>query len=317
MGGIGVITNPRSRTNRRDPRLAGRLGFILGEKGDLEMPGDLDALATTARRFRDRDVDIVCINGGDGTLHKVLTAMVHAWGDAPLPRVALLPGGTMNIVATSVGVRGRPSDLLEWVVDAYHADLPMPTARRWLMRFEGDGLDPVPYGMLFGNGIIARFLELYYEGSDPTPSKAAWLLLRGAMSAMVGGRFVRQLTRPWRGTVELDGAPWGDGEWTAVAAGTVEQIGLGFTPFYKVSSHPGRLHAVGIAGTVVDLARDLPRVYRGQSPVREGNRDAVAQTLVLRSPDPIPFMIDGDFHRAGPELHIHVDRPVDLIVPPA
>lgn len=315
MAGIGVITNPMSRTNRRDPRLAGRLGYILGEKGAFEAPGDLDALAATARRFREREVDLVCINGGDGTVHKAVTALVHAWGDAPLPRVAVLPGGTMNIVASSVGVAGRPADLLEYLVAAYHADVPMPTTRRWLMRFEGEGLDPTPYGFLFGNGIIARFLEVYYEGSEPTPSKAAWLLMRGALSAMVGGRFIRRLMLPWSGTVALDGSPWGADSWTAVAVGSVEQIGLGFTPFHRVPRYPGHMHVVGIGGSVVDLARDLPRIYRGVGPHQPGNLDEVAQTLVLRSEEPQSFMIDGDFFRSGTELRISMDRHVDFIVP--
>lgn len=321
MPGIGVITNPFSRTNRRDPRLAGRLGYILGEKGDLQTPGDLDALAATAARFREREVDLVCINGGDGSVHRAVSALVHAWGDAPLPRLVVLPGGTMNIVAHSVGVRGRPSDLLEQVVHAYHADLPLRTVRRWLLRFEGEGLDPVPYGFLFGNGIISGFLEVYYEGAEPTPAKAGWLLFRGALSAVVGGRFVRRLIRPWSGTVDLDGADgavsWGPGPWTAVAVGTVEQIGLGFTPFHSVSTTPEHMHVVGIGGHVVDLARDLPRIYRGRGPRRPRNVEGTTKELMLRGSEPLSFMIDGDFYRTGRELRISVDRPVDFVVPDA
>jgi diacylglycerol kinase (ATP) len=279
------------------------------------MPGDLGALASTARRFRERDVDVVCVNGGDGSVHKVVTALAQAWGDAPLPRIAVLPGGTMNIVANSVGATGRPSDLLERLVAAYHTGEPLPTTRRWLMRFEGEGLDDGPRGFLFGNGIIARFLEVYYEGAEPTPAKAARLLAHGAMSALVNGRFVRRLTQPWQGTVTLDGAPWGGDIWTAVAIGTVEQIGLGFTPFHSLGENPGRMHVVGIGGTVVDLARDLPRIYRGRGPAQPGNLELPASEAVLRANEPIPFMIDGDFYRTGGELRISMERPVDFIVP--
>ena len=59
MPGIGVITNPMTRYNRRNPGLAGQLGTILGERGALEMPGDLDALTATAIRFRDRAIDVL------------------------------------------------------------------------------------------------------------------------------------------------------------------------------------------------------------------------------------------------------------------
>lgn len=315
MSGIGVITNPLSRSNRRDPGLAGRLGGLLGGHGSFDVPGDLATLASTAARLRERDVDTVCIHGGDGSIHKVVTALIQAWGEAPLPRIAVLPGGTMNIVAHSIGVRGRPWDVLTQVVASHHAGTLLPTTRRWVMRFEGDGLVPAPYGFLFGNGLISRFLEVYYEGTEPSPAKAARLLAHGAVSALVGGRFVRRLTRPWTGAVSIDGTAWGGESWTAVAAGSVEQIGLGFRPFPGVASQPGCLHAVGIGGSVVDLARDLPRIYRGRGPARPGNLERIGHTLRLDAPEPLTFMIDGDFYRTGRQLQITMDRPVDFIVP--
>ncbi|MCB9746601.1 MAG: diacylglycerol kinase, partial [Alphaproteobacteria bacterium] len=74
MGGIGVVTNPRSRRNRKNPQLRQELSYILGERGRLEAPTDLDALRRSLGVFRDREVDIIAINGGDGTAHVVLTA---------------------------------------------------------------------------------------------------------------------------------------------------------------------------------------------------------------------------------------------------
>ena len=79
-GSIGVVTNPRSR-GRHTP---GALAYVLGERGELVAPGDLDALAAHARRFRDRGITTLCVDGGDGTLHRVLTAIARVYGDAPL-----------------------------------------------------------------------------------------------------------------------------------------------------------------------------------------------------------------------------------------
>ena len=79
MGGIGVITNPRSRANLRHPELAENLKRILGANGTLEQPADLDQLGAVARAFKARDIDVVCVSGGDGTVHTVLTAMATAY----------------------------------------------------------------------------------------------------------------------------------------------------------------------------------------------------------------------------------------------
>jgi hypothetical protein len=89
----------------------------------------------------------------------------------------------MNTVAHGLGIRASAAEFLYYVVQRYHADLPMPTVRRTLLEVDGQ-----QYGFLFGNGLIARFLEVYYEGGEPTPAKAVWLLLRASCSAAVGGK---------------------------------------------------------------------------------------------------------------------------------
>lgn len=308
MPEIGVITNPRSRANLANPRLHDRLVDALGDGGILAAPDGLDALAGTLRSWRETGVSTVAVNGGDGSLHRVVTALVRSWGADHLPTLAILPAGTMNIVASSVGVRGRPPAVLKRLVAG-----PTPTTTVWLLRVTGDG-EPV-YGFLFGNGIIARFLEVYYEGGDPTPAKAAWILGRGALSAMVGGRFIRRLMRPFPGSLDVDGVRQPESQWTAIAAGTVQQIGLGFKAFYLAPDHPGQLHGIGVASSVVDLARDLPNVYRGRPLARPGNRGFPATKLVIQSEEPIGFMVDGDFHTATDSLTVEVGPSIEVALP--
>lgn len=316
MSGIGVVTNPRSRRNRRDPGVARTLSYVLGERGQLVAPDDLDALDKAAVRFQEHGIEVLCINGGDGTVHRSLTAMVRAYGGEPLPPVAILRGGTMNIVADSIGNRVPAEAMLAQVVDAYHTRSDLPEIQAHMLRIElGDG--PPSYGFLSGNGIIARFLELYYEQTDPTPMDAARLLARGSLSALVGGRLIRRLTRPWRGTITLDGARLAGEEWVAVAIGTVEQMGLGFRVFHLLLDHPGQLQVVGIGGSVANLARDLWPLSRGQGVGRPGNLTELGRELVLEGDEPQQLMIDGDFYVAeggrvrytlGPRLRLLLPR---------
>jgi diacylglycerol kinase family enzyme len=297
MPGLGLITNPHSRANQRDPTLALRLGQALGDGGVVAKPDGLPALRDLLDRWRDSGLHTLAIHGGDGTAHRVVTAMVESWGEAPLPKVALLPGGTMNIIANSLGQRGQPFQLARRLVTDGPSLPVMPT---WAMRIEGS--TGVQYGFLFGNGIIGRFLERYYEGGAATPAKAARILARGATSALVGGAYARSLRRPFLGRVLVDGQDWGQGPWTAIAAGTVEQLGLGFRAFHLAPQNPGRLHAIAIGSSIIDLARDLPRVYRGKPLARPGNRGVAAQQIELTSSERIGFMIDGDFHTSDHRL---------------
>lgn len=311
MSGIGVITNPKSRRNLRNPRLAGQLAYILGERGELAQPADLNALAAVAQRFRERDIDILCINGGDGTMHAAMSAMVKAYGDHPLPRIAILRSGTMNTIAHGLGVKGNASEILDYVVQRYHAGDVMPTKRRWLMSVDGEH-----YGFLFGNGLIARFLEVYYEGSEPSPTKALWLLLRACASAAVGGAFIKRLLTPFRGTANLDGVEWPMHEWMTVSAGTSDDIGVGFRPFFKALSHPNAMHVVGVASmNAMVLVRQLPRIWRAKQVRSPDIYDDVARKLVLTSDQPISYMIDGDFHRGGTSVTVSMGPAVDFVVP--
>ncbi len=313
MSGIGVLTNPRSRHNRQDPSLAAQLRTVLGELGEVAAPDSLPSLAQTARRFRDRDIDVLCVHGGDGTVHQAVTAMVAAYETAPLPPLALLRGGTMNIIADSVGVRCGAAEMLQQVVDARAESGALLTTQRPALRIEAS--DAVWHGFLSGNGIIARFLEVYYERPDPTPVDAGWLLARGAASALVGGRLIRQLMHPWNGRVHIDGIELPRAAWTALAVGTVEQMGLGFKVFHLLDEQTDHLQVVSISSSVSSLARELPSVFRGRGVHRPGNATTLAQTVRLDSEEPIGLMIDGDFYVADGPVHYSVGPSVRFMLP--
>ncbi len=311
MPGIAVLTNPRSRQNRRHPRLAGQLAYMLGTKGEVAQPQTLPELVDAARRFRDAGVDVVAINGGDGTSHVVLTAFVKAYGDDPLPPVALLRGGTMNTVASGMGIRGAPGALLEKLIVRYHTGEPFPTTERSLMKVSGE--EP-QYGFLFGNGLIANFLEEYYEGAEPSPTKAAWLLARGIFSAVINGELIRRVMRPVELEVEADGERWPARSFLSVAAGTVDDIGLGFRPFFESVRHPGRMHAIGLACTPLGVVKALPSIWMARIPSDPDILQAIPHRLVMRSERPITYMVDGDFHQGGQSLEVTIGPRVRFVL---
>jgi diacylglycerol kinase (ATP) len=301
-----VVTNARSRENRRDPGLAGRLAAQLGARGRVCAPEGLEALRDEMGALHAAPPDVLAVHGGDGTLHRVITAWLST-GETPLPEILVLRGGTMNIVADSVGLKARAEVALE------AAFAPAGHAVRTLLRLEVDGA-PV-WGFLAGNGIVARFLEKYYRKEDPTPIDAARLLARGAASAMVGGTLIRELVRPWVGSVEADGEDLGERPWTAIAVGSVEQMGLGFRVFSRLRGD-GAFHVVALSSSVAGVARELPRLWAGKGVARPGNRDLVVRELVLRGVERMALMVDGDFHRAeSGVVRIVPGPPVRFVLP--
>lgn len=298
---LGVIASAHSGRNRRQPQRLLELQRVAEAAGaHFAAPATLEELEQAVVDFAGFGVDTLAVNGGDGTLHRVVTAMVPAFD--VLPRLAILPGGTMNIVANSTGWLGKPPVALKRVAAGATIERPCSMLRVGEL-----------HGFLWGNGLLARFLEVYEEG-DPTALRAAAILARGAASALVGGSFAARLTRRYAGTVELDGTLLERQDWLAVAAGTVEQIGLGFRPF-RFADQVGHLHAVGLGSSVARFAFELPRVYLRRPLAAADNLERAVSRVVLTSDEPIGFMLDGDFHRGGTTITVEVGPTVRFLVP--
>ena len=218
---IAVIVNPRSRANRRDPRIAAEFQAIVGEHGRVFAPKSLEELDAAAAELRRAPPTVLAVHGGDGTLHKTVTALDRAFGASPIPPIAVLCGGTMNVVATSLAIRERPAVFLRAIVDAVREGRSLDTIRRRCLRI-GDEL-----GFLFGSGLPANFLTEYYAPGGYGPGRAAWLLARAFLSALWHGPFVRKLFKRFEGSVRVDGALLERTAFVGLMAGTVREVGLG------------------------------------------------------------------------------------------
>jgi hypothetical protein len=329
--GIGVVFNPRSGRNVRDPRAAGRLARALGDNGVVRQTGSIDELYRVAEDFRKLDIDVLGISGGDGTNGVTITGFLDVYEGNALPQIAFLRGGTMNTVANSVGVRrGRPEGLLDHLARAYveRASIPLRNVERHVMRMRGDNAralgikqsaPPMPetYGFLFGTGVVYGFLAEYYAGGNPpNPKVAAQTLLRGVGSAMVRGEMIRRMAAPFRGSVELpDGTVWEERNYLAIAGGTIDQIGLNFRPFHRYAERPSHFHLLGIHTSPMGFVGQLPRIWRAV-PMRPGHTyESITNSAIIRSPEKrIRYMIDGDLHECDGPLQVSIGPRVKIVV---
>lgn len=297
-----VFVNPRSRANRRHPGLASRFAEILGDAGRVIAPASLDDLMEQAKKLAEAPPQVIGIHGGDGTLHRTVSALIQAFraaGDKPLPPIAILAGGTMNVVARSLGIRAKPERLLTALVNKARAGQTPDTISRRCLRVGHS------FGFVFGNGLMANFLEEYYAKGGYGAARAVWILTRTLLSALVLGTYARRIFRRFRGLVRVEGQalPWK--RLTGVCAATVREVGLGFKLNHRADEDPDRFSVLAIHAGPVSLAQDLVPVHRGRgvSPRRAWN--AVASRLVIEPEEPeISYTIDGDLYRASGPLEI-------------
>jgi hypothetical protein len=219
----------------------------------------------------------------------------------------------MNTVADGHGIGGGPERNLREVLIRRHHGFPLRTAARDLLRVSADGGE-ARYGFIFGTGAIVAFLEAYYGTGRPSPAPAALLVARGIASALVGGPFAEGLTRRAALRVTTDGDEWEDGSYLAVAAGSTPEAGFGFRAFHRCGEQPGFFHAVGVTGTVGQLAASLPRLRRGRPWRRRVARDEVARELVLEGDAP-RFTIDGDLYGAARAVRVETGPAVEIVLP--
>src|SRR5689334_23124522 len=183
MGGIGIVLNPRSRRNLRDPRAALRLARALGDHGVVRTAATRDDLARIAADFRKLQIDVLGISGGDGTNYVTITGFLEVYEDEPLPPLAFLRGGTFNTVANAVGVpRGNPDGLLGRLIARYsdRGRRPLEEVERHVMRIGNH------YGFIFGTGAIYGFIADYNQVEERNAIHAAKVLGRACANVISG-----------------------------------------------------------------------------------------------------------------------------------
>ncbi|MEO6091992.1 MAG: diacylglycerol kinase family protein [Novosphingobium sp.] len=141
MPRIGVLRNPRSHRNKRCAPVP-----MPSPEVRLAEPRTRAELEPALRAFAAEGLDILIIDGGDGTIRDVLTCGASVFGTR-WPILAVLPKGKTNALALDLGV---PDD---WTLDAALAvakSAKGEVGRRPLV-VERDGGTEV-WGFIFGTG---------------------------------------------------------------------------------------------------------------------------------------------------------------------
>lgn len=307
---VVVFVNPGSRANRRDPGCADRFAKILGESGRVAAPPSLEHLAEEAHRAAAESPRVIAIHGGDGTLHRTLSALIAAYGARPLPPVAILPGGTMNVVASSLGIRARPESLLAELAAGERAGTAPATIHRRCLRVG------THYGFIFGNGLLTNFLEEYYARGSYGARRAVWIIFRILISVLTTGRYARRIFRRFRGRVQVDGSNLPRTQLTGLGAATVSEVGFRFKLHHRADDDPDRMGGLAIHGGPLSLLLDVldVRLGRGLSPKRATS--FVATRLSIEPEDrESAYTLDGDLYVGHGLLTVEVGPTLEIVKP--
>ena len=295
----GVIVNARARRAGHDPRLAQRLLRHLPEEF-VHFTYNADDLAHALSTLRELAIEDLVLVGGDGTIGGTLTPLVEKWGDEPLPRIAVVAGGTVNTIAHSLGAHAAADQVVERILAERP---PREESVRCLVRVE-PAQGPTRAGLIFGNGVAARWLELYYQGEDLGPVAAGALVFRIALSAVAGSKLAHQLFEPCSVEITVDGAKLDAHELTIGGAASVRDVGLGFRPFLSAGTDPGSFHFLHTAASAARLCAELPALRLGWYGPRSCLRHHRARVVEMRFGAPEPWSMDADLYPATDAIRL-------------
>ena len=301
---IGVLTNLRA--GRVSPAAARARQLLAGQpdvrQRETRSSAEVDAaLADFARH----GVELLVLNGGDGTLQRALTRILDAEPGGWLPQLAPLRAGRTNTSALSLGADRDPGRGLAAILAAVeNGTLESRAHTRPVLRADL-GSDGVQYGMFFGAGMLYQAIRLTHanfpdgraQGHLGASLTTAALVARGVL-----GRYGGVLS-PEKVQVAMDGVPVQPGEFLMVMATTLDRLFLRMRPFWGTQDAPLRFST--IAARPQGL-RNVVRVLSGRPPV---SRD---EAYISRNVDVVVLGLDGGMTVDGELFEPQPGRTVEI-----
>ncbi len=305
---LGVIRNPTSQRNRR------RVAIKHPRHSAVELveiePRSKDDLPEVVEEMSQRDIRHLVVDGGDGTLRDVMTALPAAYGHA-LPTLTLFAGGNANLASADVGTAGHGAAAMA----ALLASLAQPDGGKRIrrapiqVRWPDDSHRPV-LGFFIGaagfyHGWKLARGSVHQRGLLHGPAVAA--TIAAAAFKSLAGSSRNQWQSGTAMDVDVDEMPNPEGNRFLFIATSLHRLYGSLWPFFD---HDERsIRWLDIAAPPPGFARALPSLLRGRPRpwLRESGayRSGGASQLRLRLETPI--VIDGEVHTPGAygivELH--------------
>jgi diacylglycerol kinase family enzyme len=307
---LPIFVNPLSRQHKKNPYLAEEYRNCCDGRVEILKPASFKELALAAEMCKKKKYPCIAISGGDGTIHQVITALIRAYKKTALPGILLLGDGTMNNIANSIGIRKGGKKIL----CRYFEKKNKPMFQKRLTIKIDD-----KYCFLFGCGLVSNFLNEAYKGNKGFLRNLATIQL-GIREAIKSIFITRtdsfKLLKPLIAQVYVSGTLLPIDKIVVLLAGTVEKIGMGFSPLYKAKKDKKSFHLLlsGAPATLI-LINILP-IALGKGLLFTDKRyiDRVVPGFEIHSQTQFDYTMDGDMYVAEGVLKIKTGSEVQFII---
>lgn len=304
---LAVIYNPFSRKNLKNgPQ---EIQSIQALPGVLFFAPDTDAaLQAVIEELRTHTLSCIAVDGGDGTVGKVLSALhVSGWPADTWPPVAVIPSGNTNLIAADVGYGRRGVDALRFLqTELQNGQAILKIKHRRPLVVQRTGFDKAAVlGFFGGMGAFGRGIEIAHQPA---------VLKRYAHDMAVVATLlmtVMQLLLPSKRDGWLAGAPASltyDGTPSVVQnhfmllCTALNTLPYGVWPFWRAGGAGGDgMHYLDVAAYPPSLMRAVWTLLRGKAPDwlrrTQAYQSGSVQELGMQTTE--NFVLDGEILEPG------------------
>ena len=305
---MALVLNPIALNNKRFPDQTRSLLKAFNELGESVVIDEATDLGEEFIRWKQKELDLLVISGGDGTMQLVLGELLRVWGEDILPRMLLIHGGTGGLVPTSTG-NPDPTDAIALLKHSLQNQSPLPAQHLQTLRVG----DRVTFSC--GLGIFRRLISEYVTYWGRVDWSRIIFAARFAASWLVQGGLARHALTPCPIQIRIGDEVYPSGHFLGIYASALDNIwGLG--AFEKVPRPPGGFRVIALqAISKRSLLKGVPPLVRGDN----GNLPPEVllkgtSLLELRNDnDQIIYEAEGEFYSEKGPLRIEPGIPLTII----
>lgn len=241
---IGIITNLNSKRNKKNKYNKFLLQPIIGEWGTVIDTKNFEEMENAIKIFIDNNVKYLGINGGDGTVQKVVTKWIQLNGEENLPYIIPIAGGSTNAInrflnqtvhSSPVALRKFMKKFLKNSVDLHETPL---------IKVEGNNELLPAYGFTFANGTVYKFIKRYLKNGKPGIRWVFSEIMKTIGGMTMGVEEYMELVEEIEAEVKIDGRLFPSNRIKAAVATTLDTPFPGITPFRDVNRLRGEIYYV-------------------------------------------------------------------------
>lgn len=306
MKKAGIIINPNAKKIRTGKTSLDKYKKLVSDNIDLRISNGLHEIKSIAQDFKAKNIDYIAIAGGDGTVHLTLTEIIKAYLPGEIPPILILKEGTMDNIARTIKLKGNGLYLLKKLIKALDSGKDIQTFRRNTIQIEDR------YCFLFGTGMITNFLNEVYNGKEKGLVRNIQVGIKTIKEAVTNTRdgiifnFLKE-------DIKIDGKEIGFDSVSGILAGTVEHVGMSFSPLKEAVSNETGFQTLITGMEPRKMLLNINKFRRGKKIKSSEYCNLFANEMQISCPNEFDYTMDGDIYKAKDFLMIKMGPPVELV----